>query len=238
MKRLRVVLCLLGLVCLPLICGAATTPTAGREDELRKAVVSYIQARTAGLGWETRIKRITHAGRTVLPEGPLDLEVVAPQQWEGWGGVNLTVYVRQNDRLVANVSLRVEVEALADMVVLLRQLDAGSLIVAGDVAVQRRDVATVSGRFLRSPDDAVGKKARVTLKANQPLKPEQVEKVPLVKSGQLVTIVAENDVLKVSVAGKARGNGALGDIIMVQNLNSMKEIPARVISASTVQVAF
>lgn len=62
--------------------------------------------------------------------------------------------------------------------------------------------------------------------------------MPVVKSGQMVTIVAENDVIKVSVAGKARSAGAEGDIIMVQNLNSLKEIPARVINATTVQVSF
>ena len=54
----------------------------------------------------------------------------------------------------------------------------------------------------------------------------------------MVTIVAENDVLKISVSGKARSSGAEGDTIRVQNLTSLKEIPARVISATTVQVAF
>jgi flagella basal body P-ring formation protein FlgA len=54
----------------------------------------------------------------------------------------------------------------------------------------------------------------------------------------MVTIIAENDVLKISVSGKARSAGAEGDTIRVQNLSSLKEIPARVISATTVQVAF
>jgi flagella basal body P-ring formation protein FlgA len=54
----------------------------------------------------------------------------------------------------------------------------------------------------------------------------------------MVTILAENDVIKISVAGKARSSGAEGDTIMVQNLNSLKEIPARVVNATTVQVGF
>jgi flagella basal body P-ring formation protein FlgA len=54
----------------------------------------------------------------------------------------------------------------------------------------------------------------------------------------MVTIVAENDIIKISVAGKARSSGAEGDSIRVQNLTSLKEIPARVINATTVQVGF
>ena len=54
----------------------------------------------------------------------------------------------------------------------------------------------------------------------------------------MVTIVAENGLMIISVAGKARSSGAEGDIVMVQNQNSLKEIPAKVISATTVQVAF
>lgn len=226
---------------IPLACSAAAPAAAasnGRDDELKAAVASYVQAKTAGLGWETRIKRVTITGKATLPAGPLDFEVIAPQQWEGWGSVNLTVYARQNDRMVGNISLRIEVEALADMVVALRQLDTGAVLAPADISVQRRDVAAVSGRFIRSSADVVGKKTRTTLKANQPLRMDQLEKVPLIKSGQMVTIIAENDVLKVSVAGKAKGNGAEGDIIMVQNLSSLKDIPARVVSASTVQVSF
>ena len=90
----------------------------------------------------------------------------------------------------------------------------------------------------RKVDEVIGKKARTTLRANQPVRADQVEKVPLIKSGQMVTIIAENGVLKISVAGKAHSSGAEGDIIRVQNLTSLKEIPAKVIDASTVQVAF
>jgi flagellar basal body P-ring formation protein FlgA len=84
----------------------------------------------------------------------------------------------------------------------------------------------------------IGKKARTIIRANQPVRADLVERVPLVKSGQMVTIVAENEVLKISVSGKARSQGAEGDTIRVQNLSSLKEISARIINATTVQVAF
>lgn len=222
-----------------LVMGITSPPApASRDAEIRDAVTAYVRQKTDSLGWEVRVKPFSIAKGPVQPEGPLEYEVIAPQQWEGWGAVNLTVLARQGDRVVRNSSMRVEVEALADMVVTLRQLDHGTIITSKDITVQKRDIASVGGKFSRSTDDFVGKRTRTTIKANAAVRADQVEKVPLITSGQMVTIVAENEIMKITVAGKARNAGAEGDTIMVQNLNSLKEIPARVINANTVQVAF
>lgn len=218
---------------------APTSPNIEmREAEIREAVTAYVRQKTASLGWEIRVKPFFVTKGPVQPDGPLEYEVIAPQQWEGWGAVNLTVMARQGNRIVRNSSMRVEVEALADMVVTLRQLDHGTIISNKDIAIQKRDIASAGGKFSRDMDELIGKRVRMTLKANSAVRADQVEKVPLINSGQMVTIVAENEIMKVTVAGKARNAGAAGDTIMVQNLNSLKEIPAQVINATTVQVAF
>lgn len=209
-----------------------------RESEVREAVTEFITTRTADMEWEVRIRRITISGALKLPPGTFEYEVIAPQQWEGWGTASMAVLARQNDRLVRNIPVRVDVEARTGMVVALRQIEHGATISASDVALQKREISHNSNRASRRVEEVVGKKARTILKANQPIRSDQVEKVPLIKSGQLVTIIAENDVMKVTVLGKARSSGAEGDIITVQNQNSFKEISARVLNATTVQVAF
>jgi flagellar basal body P-ring formation protein FlgA len=209
-----------------------------REQEVRDAVTSFVTTRTAGMGWDVHIRKITISEALKLPEGNIDYEIAAPQQWEGWGNISIAVLARQKDRLVRNIPVRIDVEALTDMVVVLRQIEYGASITAADLAVQKREITLNSHLAARKLDEVIGKKSRTTLRVNQPVRTDQVEKVPLVKSGQMVTIVAENSVLKISVAGKAHSSGAEGDIIRVQNLTSLKEIPAKVIDASTVQVAF
>lgn len=209
-----------------------------RELEVRAAVTAFVASRTAGMGWEVRIRRMTISDALKLPAGDIDYEVVAPQQWEGWGNVSIAVLARQSDKVVRNIPVWVDIEALTEMVVALRQIDSGDLISSADVTLQKRELSQSSHLAARTLADVVGKKVRTTLRANQPVRADLVERVPLVKSGQMVTIVAENEVLKISVSGKARSAGAEGDTIRVQNLTSLKEIPARVINANTVQVAF
>lgn len=209
-----------------------------RDQEVRQVVSAFVTARTAAMGWDVHLRRVTISDSLKLPNGIIDYEVVAPQKWEGWGNIHISVVARQKDRVLRNIPVRIEVEALVDMVVTVRQLEHGTILTAADVALQKREITQLSQLAVRSIDDVIGKKARTTLRANQPVRGDQIERVPLIKSGQLVTIIAENGVIKVSVAGKAHSSGAEGDIIRVQNMTSLKEIPAKVIDGSTVQVAF
>lgn len=237
MRRLSHICCLV-LLALAVVVGLADAAPVARDQEIRTAVTSFVMSRTNGMGWDVHVRKITITEAVKLPEGTIDYEIVAPQQWEGWGSVSIAVVARQRERVVRNIPVRVEVEALTDMVVAVRQLDMGTIIAESDLVVQKRDMSQGAHLLARKLEDVVGKKNRSTVRANQPLRIDQLEKVPLIKAGQLVTIVAENESLKVSVAGKARSSGAEGDTIKVQNLSSLKEISAQVLNANTVQVPF
>jgi flagella basal body P-ring formation protein FlgA len=209
-----------------------------RDPEIRSAVAAYIQQKTAQLGYEVHIRKLAMSGPTELPEGIIDFEVLAPQQWEGWGKASITVYARQGNRVVRNISVQVDVEALAEMVIPVHQIDHGSIISEGDVVLKKWDVSGLQGKYMGKVGDAVGKKARNTLRPNTPIKPDQLERIALIKSGQAVTILAENGNMRITVIGKAKSAGAEGDTISVQNMMSLKEFPARVIDANTVMVVF
>jgi flagellar basal body P-ring formation protein FlgA len=209
-----------------------------REAEIRNAVISYAKQKQTNFSSEVRLKRFTALGAPALPAGPLDYEVIAPQQWGGWGNTNVSVVVRQGDRVVGNINIRAEVEVLTDMVFTTRQIDLGTVFTATDLVTRKSDVGAVQGRYIASIDEVLGKRARMSLRANSVLRNDQLEKVPLIKSGQIVTILAETERIRITVTGKAKGSGAAGDTIMVQNLGSLKEIPARIISADTVQIVY
>ena len=212
--------------------------SAKREAEIRGAVAAYVREKTDGLGCEARIKRLLVNGNPTFPAGTLNYEIIAPQQWEGWGSAGLSVIVRQAGQVVRNLSVRVDVEALTEMVVTTRQIDRGSVLSDSDLAIQKKDLADVRGRYLGRIEDAIGKKAKITLKANSVLRNDQLEKIPIIKTGQLVTIVVENESMKITATGKAKSSGCEGDIVSVQNLHSLKILPARVLDSGTVQIAF
>jgi flagella basal body P-ring formation protein FlgA len=233
----KIILIIIAYLLLPALSNASQLSTL-RDSEIRNAVITYVQQKQVNFSNEVRLKRFTIGGSPILPEGNLDYEVVAPQQWGGWGNANIAVLARQGDRVIGNINVRVDVEVLADMVFTVRQIDFGSIILASDLVVRKNDVGSVQGRYLATVNDAIGKKARSSLKANVPIKSEQLEKNPIIKSGQMVTIVAENERMRVTVTGKAKSAGSFGDTIIVQNLSSLKEMSARIINSETVQIVY
>lgn len=226
----------------PAFAATAPAPQAAQnlvtEATVRAAISDYLVQKAAPLAAQVTVKKIGFNGDLKLPAGRVSFEVMAPERWEGYGNASVALVVRVDDQVKRNQTVQVEVEALADMVVAARTLERGEVLSASDVAVAKRDLSLARGGYLKEPDEAVGLRVKTTLRANTPVRKDNLEKVPVVKSGQMVTILAENDVVRVTASGRAKGAGAPGDVIMVQNLSSQKEIAARVVDASTVKVDF
>jgi flagella basal body P-ring formation protein FlgA len=222
--------------------GVSATAYAGgttlSAKKVRAAVQDFILDRTRDSGMDIHIKRISIDEDITVPTGKVRYEFIAPRQWEGWGRTVLGLVIRVDDQLVRNMSIPVEVEALTDMVVARYPLARGVVVEASDVSLQKRDLADVSCKVSFNLADVLGKRVRIPIRANMPVRSDYLEKVPLVKNGQVVTIVAENGDLCVTATGMARGTGAEGDLIMVQNMNSKKSVQARVIDSGTVAVNF
>jgi len=224
--------------CLGISSSAFAGGTTLTAKKVRAATQEFILDRTRDSGMEIKIKRISIDEDIVVPAGKVSYEFIAPRQWEGWGRTVLGLVVRVDDQLVRNMSIPVEVAALTDMVVALYPLPRGTVIEANDVSLQKRDVAEVSSKVTFDLSDVLGKRVRIPIRANTPVRSDYLERVPVVKNGQVVTIVAENGDLRVTATGMARGAGAEGDFIMVQNMNSKKTVQARVIDSGTVAVNF
>jgi flagellar basal body P-ring formation protein FlgA len=208
------------------------------EVAVSRIVTEYLLQKTSALGVEIHLKRLGFNGKITLPKGKPSYEVVSPQEWEGWGRGALAIIVRIDDRVVENIPVNVEVEALADVVVAARAMERGMVVEKGDVSLQKRDLASIPGRTCRNIQDVIGMRVKVGMRGNSPVRSDYLEKPPLVKNGQMVSIVAENEMFRITTTGMVKGNGAEGDTVLVRRLTAQKDIPAVVVDAETVRVEF
>ena len=217
----------------------ATTATVPLpEQEIRGAVERFLAEKLEGRGWETSLRQLTIPQGIRVSRGVRDLELIAPAGWDGWGPATVVLVVRVNGSGEKNLSLRLQVDARTEMLTATRQLLAGTVLTEADLQLQKHDLAQAGGHPVKNSADAVGKKLRMTVRAGAPIRSNQLVNVPVVVSGQLVTIVAENAGIRITVSGRAKSAGSIGELIRVQNMVSNKEIPARVLDASTVEVGF
>jgi flagella basal body P-ring formation protein FlgA len=100
------------------------------------------------------------------------------------------------------------------------------------------DLSDLPASVITDPGEVLGKRTRRAIGAKVPLRADFIELPPLVKRGDLVTIIARSNGLKITTLGQVKKKGRLGDRIPVVNLDSKKILHARVIDSNTVKVDF
>jgi flagella basal body P-ring formation protein FlgA len=136
--------------------------------------------------------------------------------------------------LWATADVRVRVRTL----VVARDLPRGHVLRAGDLQVVRRELGETAQMGLSDPADAVARRLRRPLRAQEAFAATDLERVPILQRGAAVTLVARSGGLFITARGRALDAGASGDTVRVVNLNSGKTVLGRVESERQIAVEF
>ena len=113
----------------------------------------------------------------------------------------------------------------------------GDILTASDI-VEKDTFLTGATAYPGSRDEIVGKKLRKDLPAGTVITSQVLEEQILVQTGEIVSVLVENQRLIVHTSGKALDRGRMGDTVRVKNLTSGKEIYGKVTGTSAVTVEF
>lgn len=207
-------------------------------DQIKKIVSDFIRQNMTDTRTHMTIKDIRVPQKIVLPGGRVRYEVASAPRGDSVGTFGVAVTFRVNESYEKKIWVTVTIEALVDAVVTVRALGRYRPIIAEDVTVRRIDLSDLPANVISDPDEVIGKRTRRAIHSNQVLSSDLVELPPLVKRGDLVTIVAQIDGLKITALGQVKKKGRQGERIPVVNMDSQKVIFARVLDANTVAVDF
>lgn len=182
---------------------------------------------------EVTAGRLDNRLRLAACERPL--ESFTPQGKRRLG--KITVGVRCNGSHPWSLFVPVTVKVMADVVVAKGSLPRGTIIRAGDITLEQRDISRLHRGYLETKQAVLGKKLRQRLRQHQVVTPSQLDTPHAIKRNNRVTILANSKSLQIRMAGKALQNGSLGQLIRVRNVSSKKELDARVIAPGIVEVA-
>jgi flagella basal body P-ring formation protein FlgA len=206
-------------------------------DDIRGYLNAFIREKQAFLPQaEISFKNINLPMPFVLPEGKIDVEVI-PSDPRILHSSRFTLIFRVNGQVEKNIAVGGELEAIAPVVVATNDLNRGDIVDPHDVNLVKLDLVN-----LRDPcldlKQVLGKKILRPVRQGMPIARNQLVSPPIVRRGQMVTIIAQKGPLRVTAQGISRQNGARGDMVRVQNTSSHKEILCQVSSPGEVKVEF
>jgi flagella basal body P-ring formation protein FlgA len=185
---------------------------------------------------ELRFKSISlpHAYR--VAKGQLDYQII-PAKPGVIGSQRLTLLTRVDGQIVNNQSIRIKLEALADIAVSTSTLRRGAVLGTEDVELRYQDISHLKGPIF-STEKIIGKRLKRSVRLGEPLQKQQVEFPPVIKRGERVIIQVQKHGLTLTTAGEAKQDGLTGDSIRVMNKDSHKDIICQVVSPGLVKVEF
>lgn len=127
------------------------------------------------------------------------------------------------------------VPAAAEVPVLVRDVEKGELLSAGDFAVEPRPLGQARGAL--DIDKAAGKEALRNLRAGSTVRSGDVIRPQLVRRGEPVSINVRSGGLTITAQGKALSGGAQGDLVRVINTATNRTLDGVVEKAGSVRIA-
>lgn len=208
------------------------------EATFREIFVEYLCDQLGKDKSDIMVSRFKVIGNRPLPQGEIRFQVFQKDKRRLAGFVRLAALCSVNGAVKSQVKLSGRVDIFESVVCTGRNLKKGEIIEKDDLYVARKNIAHRSPDIVTDMTRALGLMTKHNIREDTCLKEWMLERSPILKKGDMVTIVAESDDLKVTVPGRVLEKGYLGELIEIQNVMSRKKIYARVVNSSIVIVDF
>lgn len=235
---MKYLLCLLLILATPFgVYGSTTSYQLIDRQEMEQVLNDYLAEQSDLLPHvELRFKEISLPEAFQVPQGRIAYQVI-PAKPGVIGSLRFTLLTRVDGQTVSNQSIRVEVEALAEIAVATSALRRGEILSAQDIELRYQNIAKIKEPIF-DQTEVIGKRLTRSVRLGDPLQRHQIEFPPVIKRGELVVIQASGRGLTLTAAGEARQDGRAGESIRVMNSNSRKEVLCQVVAPGLVTVEF
>ena len=109
-------------------------------------------------------------------------------------------------------------------------------LAAADINWVRIPENEIVGDIVRSEKDLVGRIANTSVRSGQTFRTLSVIRPVAIPKGKLVTVIYNTHTMSLTARGKVLEDGAVGQVIRVNNTKSNHVVFAEVVNAETVRV--
>lgn len=207
-------------------------------DLIRKAIQTHLESEWGHKVKTVHVTVLDPADPVIIPGGAVELHIIPNPMEEGLGRRQFHVEAVTNGKPRKTIQVTADIVAMVEAIVVTRFLKTDELIDMGDLKTVGMRVHQVNHPFITDQGEVVGKSASRPLPPDTPLRPAFVKLPLVVKKGDRVLIEARRGGLSIRAYGVTKSNGQLGQTVMVANLDSGRELRAKVVAPSLVEVEF
>ncbi len=214
---------------LPVDQAARQAPSASLEARLRETVCRNLANK--GMPKEHEVKITFNPGLRellALTNPPYEFEII-PQRSSNWLGlVAFKVKVYRDGQEIQALPVLAEVHVRMPLFVAAKTINSKARISKTDIEKSWREITSLKDKYLTDAGDVLDQQARKMIPAGTVITGDLLEPLPMVKRGQLLTVVYRRGGLDIRTVGKSMQSGFKNEVIQVRNERSKEIFRARV----------
>src|SRR5262249_13961339 len=152
------------------------------------------------------------------------------------GRFSATIVAPAQGPVAARVTVYGESFTTIELPVLARRGAPGEIIMADDIAWIDVRSDRVGANVVSDQAQIVGKMPRRPIRANEPIRTNDLQVPIAIKKGTVVSVVYSTGAMTLTIQGRAMEDGPLGGPVRVMNTKSNRVIDAVVVDGRTVRV--
>jgi flagellar basal body P-ring formation protein FlgA len=207
-------------------------------EQIQQSILRVLEQEMAGKVQAIHAVVIDPLDPMTIPSGEIGMRVSPNGAQEGLGRRGFLVQINMNGKPWQTIDAIADVSASIDAVVPTRVLQIDNVIDAEDVAVHRMKLTDLDHQLLTNLKDVIGKSVARPLQPNNPIRLGMLKKPYAVRKGDRVSIEARHGGLSIQVVGLAKSSGELGQTATVANVDSGKELRAKIVGPGAVRVEY
>jgi len=222
-----------------LFSGSLIAETIVNPEEVQAAVESFVLSQIQDdLGADTRaVVDVRWRGVLALNgEGEAKIRVRRASSRPLRGPSVLRVGIDVDGKTQRSMSVTADVRIWRPVLVADHMHRRGEEIVPESYRLEERDVTKVRGNYYVDALMLQDMQAKRTLSVGDIITDSHVQKVPVIKRGDSIKLVARAGRMSMSATGEALQDGGVGDRIRVKNSDSGKVIYGHVLDGGIIQV--
>ena len=208
------------------------------QEDVAGILETHIQKRVGDRRKRIEVKEIRGYERLVLPPGVLSYDVVVPDQGYRGGTVSASILFLIDGKEAKKIRVTAQVNIFTDVVVARSHLRKNHVIQEKDLQLVNKNSSLLAPDVVTDFEEVVGKRTTLTMNSQEVFRKNMVERAPLVKKGDRVTLIIESSHFRITSIGEVQEEGGKGERIRLLNVSSKREVYGRILDANTAQVDY